>query len=233
MAVPGLGCSSKDFLVVACGTLVLWTGIKPRPLALGAWSLSHWTAREVPEGFSSQEWAEVSYLDEPCILVVHEVLGACMSRGILLDSCPFTGARDGAWWACAFLIFLSNRAFYLLIPGPSFAASVLVNVALSVSCSCVFRGPAWETSFASGEFYLASSSMSIFKKREGKERRTWSNWIRASNQCKEVKETRGELESRYFGSCVVLCVRVLIYVLILFLSKYMAVYPIEMPWNGI
>ena len=168
LAVPGLSCSSKDFLVVACGTLVLWLGIKPRPLALGAWSLSHWTAREVPEGFSSREWAEVSYLDEPCILVVHEALGACMSRGILLDSCPFTGARDGAWWACAFLIFLSNRAFYLLIPGPSFAASVLVNVALSVSCSCVFRGPAWETSFASGEFYLASSSMPIFKKREGK-----------------------------------------------------------------
>ena len=41
--------------VAACGTfswgmwdLVLWPGIEPRPPALGAQSLSHWTAREVP-----------------------------------------------------------------------------------------------------------------------------------------------------------------------------------------
>ena len=28
--------------------LVPWPGIEPRPPALGAWSLSHWTIREVP-----------------------------------------------------------------------------------------------------------------------------------------------------------------------------------------
>ena len=28
--------------------LVLWPGIKPGPLALGVWSLSHWTTKEVP-----------------------------------------------------------------------------------------------------------------------------------------------------------------------------------------
>ena len=28
--------------------LVPWPGIKPRPPALGAWHLSHWTTREVP-----------------------------------------------------------------------------------------------------------------------------------------------------------------------------------------
>ena len=28
--------------------LVPWPGIKPRPLALGAWNLSHWITREVP-----------------------------------------------------------------------------------------------------------------------------------------------------------------------------------------
>ena len=28
--------------------LLPWTGIEPRPLALGKWSLSHWTTREVP-----------------------------------------------------------------------------------------------------------------------------------------------------------------------------------------
>ena len=36
----GLGCGMWD--------LVLGPGIEPRPLALGAWGLSRWTAREVP-----------------------------------------------------------------------------------------------------------------------------------------------------------------------------------------
>ena len=29
--------------------VVPWPGIKPRPPALGTWSLSHWTTREVPQ----------------------------------------------------------------------------------------------------------------------------------------------------------------------------------------
>ena len=33
----------------ACGILVRWPGIEPTPPALGAQSLSHWTAREVPK----------------------------------------------------------------------------------------------------------------------------------------------------------------------------------------
>ena len=37
---PGLNCGMWD--------LVPWPGIKPCPLALGAWSLSHWTTKEVP-----------------------------------------------------------------------------------------------------------------------------------------------------------------------------------------
>ena len=32
----------------SCGILVPWPGIEPMPPALGAWSLNHWTAREVP-----------------------------------------------------------------------------------------------------------------------------------------------------------------------------------------
>ena len=32
---------------VACETLVLRPGIKPRPLALEVWGLNHWTTREV------------------------------------------------------------------------------------------------------------------------------------------------------------------------------------------
>ena len=32
----------------ACGILVLQPGIEPMPPEMEAWSLSHWTAREVP-----------------------------------------------------------------------------------------------------------------------------------------------------------------------------------------
>ena len=35
---------------MACGILVSQPGIKPVPPALEAWSLNHWTAREVPQG---------------------------------------------------------------------------------------------------------------------------------------------------------------------------------------
>ena len=34
---------------MACGILAPWTGIKPVPLALEAWSLNHWIAMEVPQ----------------------------------------------------------------------------------------------------------------------------------------------------------------------------------------
>ena len=33
---------------MACGILVPQPGIEPTPLAVEAWSLNHWTAREVP-----------------------------------------------------------------------------------------------------------------------------------------------------------------------------------------
>ena len=41
--------------IFSCGMwdLAPWPGIKPRPLALGAWSLSHWTTREVLRFISS------------------------------------------------------------------------------------------------------------------------------------------------------------------------------------
>ena len=40
LAAPGLSCSMWD--------LVPWPGIEPRPPAWAAWSLNHWTSREVP-----------------------------------------------------------------------------------------------------------------------------------------------------------------------------------------
>ena len=46
------GCSMWD--------LVPWPGIELRPPALGAWSLSHWTTREVPiSGFRNQSLPRV------------------------------------------------------------------------------------------------------------------------------------------------------------------------------
>ena len=52
---PGLSCSlqvlifSCSMRTLSCGMwdLVPWPGIKPGPPALGAWSLTHWTTREV------------------------------------------------------------------------------------------------------------------------------------------------------------------------------------------
>ena len=44
-------------LVVACSLwdLISWSGIEPGPCALGVWSLSHWTTREVtPTGLLEQ-----------------------------------------------------------------------------------------------------------------------------------------------------------------------------------
>ena len=64
LVVLGLSCSTqalqslwKHMESFSCGSwtlicgmwdLVPWPGIKPWPPALGAWSLSHWTTREVP-----------------------------------------------------------------------------------------------------------------------------------------------------------------------------------------
>ena len=53
----GLLVAACRLLVVACRLLVaacMWDlvprpEIEPRPPALGAWSLSHWTTREVPQ----------------------------------------------------------------------------------------------------------------------------------------------------------------------------------------
>ena len=42
--MPGSSCSTWD--------PVPWAGIGPRPLALGAWNLSHWTTREVPSHYA-------------------------------------------------------------------------------------------------------------------------------------------------------------------------------------
>ena len=55
MATLGLSCSTWDLHcgigIFSCSMrdLVPWPGTEPGPPALGAWSLSHWTTREVPK----------------------------------------------------------------------------------------------------------------------------------------------------------------------------------------
>ena len=49
LVAPGLSYGMRDVLVAACiQDLVPRPGIQPRPSALGAHSLTHWTTREVP-----------------------------------------------------------------------------------------------------------------------------------------------------------------------------------------
>ena len=51
VAARGIFITACGILVAACmWDLVPWPGIKPGPPALGAWSLTHWTSREAPEG---------------------------------------------------------------------------------------------------------------------------------------------------------------------------------------
>ena len=66
LAAPGLSCITWDLLLMHVKTLscsmwdlVPWTGIEPRSPALEAWSLSHWTTREVAKLVAS-EWV-ISY----------------------------------------------------------------------------------------------------------------------------------------------------------------------------
>ena len=45
---------------------VPWPGIEPRPPALGAWSLSHWTTSEVPSLYFCL-WGHICYLYVVCV----------------------------------------------------------------------------------------------------------------------------------------------------------------------
>ena len=47
LAILGLSCDLRD--------LVPWQWAKPRPPALGVWSLGHWTAREIPIFCASED----------------------------------------------------------------------------------------------------------------------------------------------------------------------------------
>ena len=77
--------------------LVPQSGIKPRPPALGAWSLSHWTTREVPLSFSDTQlvWGFLIL----CVRGVlrynfsKETFRLPLSAEVKIDQCPFLHGR--------------------------------------------------------------------------------------------------------------------------------------------
>ena len=87
VAAPGI--FSRCMQTLSCGVCdpVPWLGIEPRSFALGAWSLSLWTTREVPEreGFDeiegwrgALEWVAKAFLSVP--LVPWQVLAGDKGR---------------------------------------------------------------------------------------------------------------------------------------------------------
>ena len=73
-----------DFLVAACmRDLVPWPGIEPKPPALGAQSLTHWTTREVPKkGFSKHRFVLRDMLSLAVVTVLPSfILHHWFSRG--------------------------------------------------------------------------------------------------------------------------------------------------------
>ena len=52
----------RQTLICGMQDLVPWPGIKPRPPALGVWSLSHWTTKEVHISFISTLLFMISFL---------------------------------------------------------------------------------------------------------------------------------------------------------------------------
>ena len=69
------------FCGAACGILVLQPGIKPVPPAVGARSLNHWTARDVP----AESSLSVCVSQGECAsLYTHVCFSVCVSPGVSL-----------------------------------------------------------------------------------------------------------------------------------------------------
>ena len=71
----------------ACGILVPWPGIEPMPLAVEAWSLTHWTTREVPSLLFSQP-VNVGIFRYSILGFLLYVLSVCVAWNIqVFDTC--------------------------------------------------------------------------------------------------------------------------------------------------
>ena len=87
LAMLGLSCSMWD--------LVSWPGIEPRPPALGVWSLSCWTTREVPQfplltflPYFSWLVLTLTSLAPASYKNVTQLMFTCLSCAILRDKIP-------------------------------------------------------------------------------------------------------------------------------------------------
>ena len=74
----------------SCSTwdLVPWSGMGPRPLALGAWRLSHWATREAPWFLFTDEEAKVQRVKFRVTLQVVVVLD--LNLGLVSELSPAT-----------------------------------------------------------------------------------------------------------------------------------------------
>ena len=105
LGIINLHCGRQDHFfscgiwTLSCGRwdLILWPGIKPATPAMGAWSLSHWTPREVPE-FIGLTDVEVCLMPSVKVTAARSFQASHNSEvsneGRLQISCP-----NRVWWA--------------------------------------------------------------------------------------------------------------------------------------
>ena len=129
-------CGMRDlffFLVAACRIfscgmwdllIVPWPGKEPRPPALGAWSLNHWTTRKVSclassyllQGFVSKVNKNIYY----CVNILGWRTLSLYSVGFSYDSSPFRADQY-------FLLFFRNKSLLKLCSLLKQNPSVLLN----------------------------------------------------------------------------------------------------------
>ena len=91
-------------------TLVLCLGIEPRPPELGAWSLSHWTTREIPEDLTLGEKWTTYQASQVALVVKNSSANGGDTRDSgrspggghsnpLQYSCQGNPRDRGIWWA--------------------------------------------------------------------------------------------------------------------------------------
>ena len=132
--MPGLSCRifSCGIQILSCciWDLVPWSGIKPGPPALGAWNLSHWTAKEAPKAEfnpeeTSDEWETSSYHCWPCWAFASCTDGGCSpaaARG--LPPCGgFSMLLSASLWSIRLLAYglqeLQHAGSGAAVYGPS------------------------------------------------------------------------------------------------------------------
>ena len=90
----GIFSSSMQTLSYGKWGLVPRLGIKPRPPALGAWSLNHWTSREALEVVLLEEGRLATVVHE-CSCALCACVNTCTGRGrVLSGSLDGTGKKE-------------------------------------------------------------------------------------------------------------------------------------------